>query len=220
VVAEGYGGLEHRNSTALICNRRDLPVCGEAKVSEGYTTLRGLISHEYFHTWNVKRLRPVEFARYDYTQENYTRLHHNIVSGKKPSRYVIVTAVNYGFADRCTGFISAFYYALLTNRAIISIPYAPHPHLEDYLDSPRFLLNWSDPHTINYDILKTIQPEFVSPPLQVSVVSGFVSASLDFENASTLSVNTIWTSKDSMSLYPEAVFKKETTCTKSSLLAY
>ena len=74
VVADGYGGLEHRNSTALICNRRDLPVRGEAKVSEGYTTLRGLISHEYFHTWNVKRLRPVEFARYDYTQENYTRL--------------------------------------------------------------------------------------------------------------------------------------------------
>jgi predicted metalloprotease with PDZ domain len=74
VVAEGYGGLEHRNSTALICNRRDLPVRGEAKVAEGYTTLRGLISHEYFHTWNVKRLRPVEFARYDYTQENYTRL--------------------------------------------------------------------------------------------------------------------------------------------------
>jgi predicted metalloprotease with PDZ domain len=33
-----------------------------------------LISHEYFHTWNVKRLRPAEFARYDYTQENYTRL--------------------------------------------------------------------------------------------------------------------------------------------------
>jgi predicted metalloprotease with PDZ domain len=74
VVADGYGGLEHRNSTALICNRRDLPVRGEAKVAEGYTTLRGLISHEYFHTWNVKRLRPVEFARYDYTQENYTRL--------------------------------------------------------------------------------------------------------------------------------------------------
>ena len=34
----------------------------------------GLISHEYFHTWNVKRLRPVEFARYDFGRENYTRL--------------------------------------------------------------------------------------------------------------------------------------------------
>ncbi len=73
-VADGYGGLEHRNSTALICNRADLPRLDEAKQSEGYTTLLGLISHEYFHTWNVKRLRPAEFARYDYTQENYTEL--------------------------------------------------------------------------------------------------------------------------------------------------
>lgn len=43
-------------------------------MGEGYVTLLGLISHEYFHTWNVKRMRPAEFARYDYTQENYTRL--------------------------------------------------------------------------------------------------------------------------------------------------
>ena len=73
-VDDGYGGLEHRNSTALIANRRDLPRQGEAGNSEGYTTLLGLISHEYFHTWNVKRLRPAEFAHYDYTQENYTEL--------------------------------------------------------------------------------------------------------------------------------------------------
>ena len=73
-VQDGYGGLEHRNSTALICGRRDLPRTGEAAASDGYTTLLGLISHEYFHTWNVKRLRPAEFARYDYSQENYTRL--------------------------------------------------------------------------------------------------------------------------------------------------
>ena len=70
---DGYGGLEHRNSTALICARKDLPRQGEAP-GEGYTTLLGLISHEYFHTWNVKRLRPSEFARYDYAQENYTEL--------------------------------------------------------------------------------------------------------------------------------------------------
>ena len=73
-VDDGYGGLEHGNSTALICNRRDLPRLGDKKVSDGYTTLRGLISHEYFHTWNVKRLRPAELARYDYTRENYTKL--------------------------------------------------------------------------------------------------------------------------------------------------
>jgi predicted metalloprotease with PDZ domain len=73
-VDDGYGGLEHRNSTALICNRRDLPRLGAKKPSDGYITLLGLISHEYFHSWNVKRLRPAEFGRYDYSQEQYTQL--------------------------------------------------------------------------------------------------------------------------------------------------
>jgi predicted metalloprotease with PDZ domain len=71
---DGYGGLEHRNSTALICSRRDLPRLRCAKASEGYTSLLGLISHEYFHTWNVKRLKPKEFLTYDYGQENYTKM--------------------------------------------------------------------------------------------------------------------------------------------------
>ena len=73
-VDDGYGGLEHRNSTALIASRRDLPRRGETRQSDGYVTLLGLISHEYFHTWNVKRLRPAEFARYDYASENYSQL--------------------------------------------------------------------------------------------------------------------------------------------------
>ena len=78
---EGYGGLEHRNSTALIAQRTDLPKISAKdakpaplKATDGYTTLLGLISHEYFHTWNVKRLRPAEFKRYDYTRENHTEL--------------------------------------------------------------------------------------------------------------------------------------------------
>ena len=73
-VDDGYGGLEHRNSTALIASRRDLPRLGETRTTDGYTTLLGLISHEYFHTWNVKRLRPADFTQYDYTQENYSAL--------------------------------------------------------------------------------------------------------------------------------------------------
>ena len=73
-VDDGYGGLEHRNSTVLICSRRDLPRMGRLKQSEGYTTLLGLISHEYFHTWNVKRMKPREFLPYDYAQENYTQM--------------------------------------------------------------------------------------------------------------------------------------------------
>ncbi len=74
LVDDGRGGLEHRASTALISPRRDMPQLGKAETSDGYVDLLGLISHEYFHTWNVKRLRPAEFARYDYTQENYTGL--------------------------------------------------------------------------------------------------------------------------------------------------
>ena len=77
-VQDGYGGLEHQNSTALICKRDDLPrhngLSASPRNSEGYTTLLGLISHEYFHTWNVKQLRPDAFSRYDYSQENYTQL--------------------------------------------------------------------------------------------------------------------------------------------------
>ncbi|MGA8515163.1 MAG: peptidase M61 [Burkholderiaceae bacterium] len=73
-VDDGYGGLEHRNSTALICNRRDLPRLDSTKQPDGYTTLLGLISHEYFHSWNVKRLRPAEFSSYHYASEQYTQL--------------------------------------------------------------------------------------------------------------------------------------------------
>ncbi|RZT95220.1 M61 family metallopeptidase [Rivibacter subsaxonicus] len=73
---EGYGGLEHRASTALIAPRRDLPRAETPKATlpDGYLQLLGLISHEYFHTWNVKRLKPAAFTAYDYTRENHTEL--------------------------------------------------------------------------------------------------------------------------------------------------
>lgn len=72
----GYGGLEHRNSCALLCARRDLPRClaPQQPQGAGYDRLLGLISHEYFHAWNVKRLRPAEFSGYDYGRENHTGL--------------------------------------------------------------------------------------------------------------------------------------------------
>jgi predicted metalloprotease with PDZ domain len=73
-VGEGYGGLEHRASTALLCARDDLPRRGEPVDSESYRTFLGLASHEYFHTWNVKRIRPAAFTPYDLDRENYTSL--------------------------------------------------------------------------------------------------------------------------------------------------
>jgi predicted metalloprotease with PDZ domain len=73
-VGDGYGGLEHRSSTALICKRDDLPHVGMNDSTAGYRTFLGLASHEYFHSWNVKRIRPAAFVPYDLARENYTRL--------------------------------------------------------------------------------------------------------------------------------------------------
>jgi len=76
VTGDGYGGLEHRDSTALICSRDDLPRPGmkEDETTEGYRRFLGLCSHEYFHSWNVKRIMPTVFLRPDLSQEVYTRL--------------------------------------------------------------------------------------------------------------------------------------------------
>jgi predicted metalloprotease with PDZ domain len=71
---DGYGGLEHRDSTSLICKRSDLPSPGVAKPDKGYRRYLGLCSHEYFHLWNVKRIRPARLAEADLSAEAYTEL--------------------------------------------------------------------------------------------------------------------------------------------------
>lgn len=73
-VGDGYGGLEHRSSTSLLCRRDELPVPGVADITDDYLTLLGLASHEYFHSWNVKRIKPAAFVPYDLAREGYTRL--------------------------------------------------------------------------------------------------------------------------------------------------
>lgn len=73
VLPEGYGGLEHGNSCALACGRDALPRAGVARVTPGYRDFLGLVSHEYFHLWNVKRIRPAEFVPYGLDREVYTR---------------------------------------------------------------------------------------------------------------------------------------------------
>jgi predicted metalloprotease with PDZ domain len=72
-VVDGYGGLEHRSSTSLLCRRDELPVRGRVEISDKYLNLLGLASHEYFHAWNVKRIKPEAFSPYDLARENYTR---------------------------------------------------------------------------------------------------------------------------------------------------
>ncbi len=77
-LGEGYGGLEHRDSTVLLCTRAELPLISGPAMARGdsaaYRGFLGLVSHEYFHTWNVKRIKPAAFVPYDTSRENYSRL--------------------------------------------------------------------------------------------------------------------------------------------------
>ncbi len=73
VTAGSYGGLEHRESTALVCARSDLPRPGMPGMSKEYRTFLGLVSHEYFHLWNVKRITPRAFADSDLQAAAYSR---------------------------------------------------------------------------------------------------------------------------------------------------
>lgn len=63
-----YGGLEHLNSTAL----QFCPT--QITTRKGYINYLALISHEYFHTWNVKRIRPIELGPFNYLKEATTNL--------------------------------------------------------------------------------------------------------------------------------------------------
>ncbi len=73
-VLNGYGGLEHRNSTALLCRRDQIPQANVPLEEDAYREFLGLCSHEYFHAWLVKRIKPQAFQPYHLNQRNHTRL--------------------------------------------------------------------------------------------------------------------------------------------------
>jgi predicted metalloprotease with PDZ domain len=68
-----FGGLEHKASTVLQYARFDLPMRGEVGPnSEGYQQFLSLCSHEFFHTWHVKRIKPKMMVSPDLSQESYS----------------------------------------------------------------------------------------------------------------------------------------------------
>jgi predicted metalloprotease with PDZ domain len=73
-VLNGYGGLEHRNSTALLCRRDQIPQQDAPLDETVYREFLGLCSHEYFHAWLVKRIQPRAFQPYDLSKRNHTGL--------------------------------------------------------------------------------------------------------------------------------------------------
>ena len=67
IITDGYDGIEHKGSTVLFADR------WSTRTESGYADWLRLVAHEFFHAWNVKRLRPVELGPFDYESEVYTR---------------------------------------------------------------------------------------------------------------------------------------------------
>lgn len=126
VTASGYGGLEHRASTALMVSRADLPTIGHENAGERYQTFLGLISHEYFHTWNVKRIKPAAFAPYDLSRENHTRLLW--VFEGFTSYYDDLMLLRSGVIDHTS-------YLRLLGKAISSVRHTPGRHHQSIAES-------------------------------------------------------------------------------------
>jgi predicted metalloprotease with PDZ domain len=125
-VADGYGGLEHRSSTSLICRRDELPTPGRAAISDGYVNLLGLASHEYFHSWNVKRIKPAAFVPYDLGREAYTRQLWAFEG--MTSYYDDLALVRSGVIDQAR-------YLELVGRAISNVLRTPGRHVQSIGDS-------------------------------------------------------------------------------------
>ncbi len=125
-LGEGYGGLEHRASTSLVCSRRDLPRAGVAKVGDDYRSFLGLASHEYFHAWNVKRIKPAAFTPYDLRRENPTRMLWAFEGFT--SYYDDLVLVRSGVVD-APGYLE------LLGRTITNVLRTPGRHVQSVADS-------------------------------------------------------------------------------------
>lgn len=127
VVDKGYGGLEHRNSTLLLCNRFDLPnPQAPTQQTDDYVTLLGLCSHEYFHTWWVKRARPKAFLQYQLQHEQYT---------DQLWLYEGFTSYFDDYALVRSGTISRDSYLKLLSETISRVTRAPSQHRQSLADS-------------------------------------------------------------------------------------
>jgi predicted metalloprotease with PDZ domain len=125
-VGDGYGGLEHRASTSLLCGRDELPHAGLDGIDDDYLHFLGLVSHEYFHAWNVKRITPAAFAPYDLSRENYTR---QLWAFEGITSYYDDLALT-----RC-GLISAERYCEVLARTITNVLRAPGRLMQSVADS-------------------------------------------------------------------------------------
>ncbi len=125
-VGEGYGGLEHRTSTSLLTSRAGLPAPDMAEPADDYVRFLGLASHEYFHAWNVKRIKPAAFVPYDLAREAYTR---------QLWAFEGITSYYDDLALVRSGVIPAANYLELQGRAITGVLRTPGRRLQSIADA-------------------------------------------------------------------------------------
>ncbi len=126
VTGNDYGGLEHMASSSLVCSRYALPMAGEETPDENYKTFLGLCSHEYFHCWNVKRIRPEAFYHADLGQEAYT---------EDLWAYEGITAYYDKLMLARAGLISAQDYLKLLSKAATRLWQTPARHKQSLAES-------------------------------------------------------------------------------------
>jgi predicted metalloprotease with PDZ domain len=125
-VGDGYGGLEHRSSTSLLTSRHSLPLPGSTDTTDDYVNFLGLASHEYFHAWNVKRIKPQAFTPYDLSREGYTR---------QLWAFEGITSYYDDLALVRSGVITAPKYLELLGRAITNVLRTPGRHVQSIADA-------------------------------------------------------------------------------------
>jgi predicted metalloprotease with PDZ domain len=123
---KGRGGLEHKASTALLFPRHGF------HSHKGWEDFMNLCAHEYFHLWNVKRIKPKAIVPFDYTQENYTQLLWFFEGGTSYYDNVLI---------RRAGIISASRYLNRLGESLTALQTTPGRHVQSLVESSA--LTWT-----------------------------------------------------------------------------
>jgi predicted metalloprotease with PDZ domain len=154
---KGRGGLEHQSSTALLFPRAGL------STSRGWEDLLTLASHEYFHLWNIKRVKPRALVPFDYSQENYTSLLWAFEGA---------TAYYDNLFVRRAGLMSEQRYVTRLGEALTTLHSVPGRRVQTLADAS--LLAWvkhyrPDEHSPNSAISYYVKGEVVSALLDLTL---------------------------------------------------
>jgi len=155
----GFGGLEHKNSTVLLYNRLSF------RKEESYLQFMNLVAHEFFHTWNVKRIRPQALEKFDYDNENYTS--SLWFSEGTTSYYDQIFPLRAGLYD-------AKHYLKLVSKAITRLQTTFGRNVQSLYDSSFdtwIKLYRPDPNTHNNQISYYLKGELVSMLLDLLIRS-------------------------------------------------